>query len=323
MKLRTDILQQYVHYMDESKGFKTIHTKLIDTRYVSYSGEDRPFQIGDKVTLIDPNNESEMNPLFAHVRGYYSDNIFSSDENHALYTGTYRKALSTDRASTISKYPYTRDLSEYNNWLFFSQMKRKESDLKQAATISMDMREMYGIDTSSIGLSLFQNMNIHSTSRQKNLEFIPRHLHYDDFVEKWNGHIKIDLTSRMDPLSYRPGNKYGGIIIGTSFTPGSRYSPLDGVEWFNNHDNWNSDYTKTVNDLLQYPQHINMYATLNRELVGERNKLEMWDPVSDTVRIEKILGNVSFLSEFGYICTMSKYDLIIGDLEMRKKYCLI
>lgn len=38
----------------------------------------------------------------------------------------------------------------------------------------------------------------------------------------------------------------------------------------------------------------------------------LWDPVSDIIRVEKISGNNTFISEFGYICSMNMYALITG-----------
>jgi hypothetical protein len=151
-------------------------------------------------------------------------------------------------------------------------------------------------------------------------------LHYDDFVSKWNGKINIRLSHTL--FGDRNYSKYNGIIIDSNFQAGCRTRPLDGLEWFNNGNDFNwgperESYQEMIKDIFQYPQHVQMHAVLNRSLVGERGKLEMWDPVKDVVRVEKIMGNVSFLSEFGYICTMSKYDLIFGDLEMQRKYCLI
>jgi hypothetical protein len=172
---------------------------------------------------------------------------------------------------------------------------------------------------------------IKQTANKKKLdtEFLPRHLHYDDFVEKWGGNISIKLSSQLY-RDTRYGNKYGGIIIDTNFRPGTTREPLDGMEWFSNYEfsGYYRDtvWSKSVKDLIDYGGHpdVNIYAVLDREEVGRHGTLEMWDPVKDIVKVEKILGNVSFLSEFGYICTMSKYHLILGeDLEMRQKYCLL
>jgi hypothetical protein len=330
MKNKHNMIEIMVPYLDDNEH---VQVHRINTRHVSYSGRNG-ISIGQKLTLIDPHKESEDNPLFVYARGFYNDALFLADDEHILETRNYRKVLESDRTFlSQSKYPHTEDLRDYNNWLFFSQMKRKKKDIQALSTHAMDMRMMHGIDVSYLDLTLFHNMNVSSTSRQQGAEFIPRHLHYDDFVEKWNGKIQIRLAANLYSNATRYdaiGNKYGGIVIDTNWKPGMRRSPLDGVEWFNNIEfgyyHGDSIWSKTVNDLFDYAGHpdVNIYAVLDREKVGRHGTLEMWDPVKDIVKVEKILGNVSFLSEFGYICTMSKYNLIVGDtLEMKRKYCLI
>lgn len=322
-----------VMYLDREKN--QYKTQNIITTYFDKRGRNG-ISVGQKLTLIDPDMESESHPLFAYVRGFYTDILFASDDNHVLPITDYRALNEADRTFlSTSKYPHTEDLRDYNNWLFFSQMKRDESSKRHAATVAMDMRNNYGIDTSDIGLALFHNMAYVKTTadpktRKITTEFLPRHLHYDDFIEKWGGNIQLRMTSTAF-FSGRPTNKYGGIVIDTNFRPAAKHKPLDGVEWFANDEfiyyyGPKDIWEKAVNDLMYYGGHpdVNIYAVLNREEVGRHGTLEMWDPVKDIVKVEKILGNVSFLSEFGYICTMNKYHLILGeDLEMRSKYCLL
>jgi hypothetical protein len=137
-------------YLDRET--KSMKSQNIDTSYIDRRGRNG-ISIDQKLILVDPNMESEYHPLFAHVRGFYTDILFASDDNHVLPVSDYRALEESDRTFlSKSKYPRTEDLRDYNNWLFFSQMKRKESDKRQAASMAMDMRNMYGIDTSYLGL---------------------------------------------------------------------------------------------------------------------------------------------------------------------------
>ena len=188
------------------------------------------------------------------------------------------------------------------------------------------LNSQYGIDGESVArnesMKLLKNFNIHTKSRQQGLEFIPRHLHYDDFIETWNGKIEIiQHRNHHDFQNYI----YPGIIISSNFKPANSRNPLNQINWFGNvgYDPEYEDFKRTVIYKMFYePNAVEIFAVLDRD-VSSHNELEMWDPVKDVVRVEKILGNVSFLSEFGYICTMSKYKLIIGDLELRGKYVLL
>lgn len=324
--------------VEENGKLKSVH---LDTTHVdTYRGRGG-FIIGEKLILQDPHLESAETPLFVHLRGFYSDDFFSSDDDHILEIKKYRKLEVKDRTFlSQSKYPNTEDLRDYNNWKFFSQMKRKESDMKALAIQARDMQMSHGIDTSNIDLTLFHNFG-YGKVRQENgtrktvTEFIPRHLHYDDFLDKWNGRIDIRLASHL----YRSENKYGGIVIDSNFRPGNS-NFLDGINWFNNsewymyghrfqggrHRRGDSIWEDAINDLFLNAGHpdIEIYAVLDRSSIGRHGTLEMWDLVKDIVKVEKILGNVSFLSEFGYICTMDKYSLMIGEnWDMKRKYCLI
>jgi hypothetical protein len=317
---------------------KKVESVIVDTNHPSYSGRNG-ISIGEKLCLIDPGDEGQDIPMFAYVRGFYTDDLFLGDDKKFLSLSFYRKVTNLDTAhSILSKYPYTKELRDYNNWMFFTQIKRNQKDMQSIARNAMGLTN--GIDKEAVAyqhaLGLIQNLNVSPTARQQGLEFIPRHLHYDDFVQKWSG--KIQIMKQADPYSFRGPGLYRGTIIDSNFSIANSHNPMDGIEWFNNigfyscdrrhrygdeSDNIVDELLLSTLDFRKKKYGIEVYAVLDRETLGEPGKLEMWDPVKDVVRVEKILGNVSFLSEFGYICTMSKYELIIGDLKMRQKYCLL
>ena len=334
-KINKDFLRGLVLVPEDIGGqlaFKK--TVTLDFRIVAYHGRNG-WSIADKVKLKNPNFEGSEIPLFAAVRGFYTDELFLADDDLILPTSLYVKMHESDRTwRKDSKYPFTEDLRDYLNWKFLSEIERKEEDKKRLAIHAMDMRS-HGIDVSNVGLMLFQNMNVSQTSRQQGLEIVPRHLHFDDFQDKWQGKIHIRLARELYGGNFgvrgSDNRLYDGIIIDNHFRPANSSNPMNGLERFNNYQHHyrgfygHEEVQDKLNAVWRYPEHpLNtLYAKLNRDEVGRPGGLEMWDPVQDVVKVEKILGNVSFLSEFGYICSMNKYDLIFGELEDQLKTILL
>ena len=329
MKYPLDKIELYYWWVDNQNKAQQ---RLINLSYASPQGRNG-FSLDQKVCLIDPSKENPEMPMFARIRGFYTDEIFLSD-GFILPIELYQKIAEHDRTFLrSSKYPNTEDLRDYCNWLFLSKINRDEKDIKNIAHYAMMMKEQYGIDGDSIAeiesLKLLKNFNIHIRSKQRGLEFIPRHLHYDDFIDTWGGNIEISLSSRTQSHNDYRQLAYRGITISSNFKPANSHQFLNEIEWFDNIEHYGYDrgyeeLKKSIFYRMFYdPNSVEIYAELKRNNLERRQELEMWDPIKDIVRVEKILGNVSFLSEFGYICTMSKYQLIIGDLISKQKYILI
>lgn len=234
--------------------------------------------------LKDPSDESPDLPLHATMMGFYNDELFLSMDNLILGMSYYRKRTESDPLPIVkSKYPYTNTLRNYLN-------------------------ESHGT-----------------------LE-LPPHYHYDDHFLKYG---ERTYTFRVKQNVWR--NDYGTsldrnesfkifpLIIDFNFMHFGIKMEMHGlkIEWFDNLFYYRSKQDeKILNDLLKYPNHPEfepVYAIRR----NRRSEIDMWDPVKDVVRVEKILGNISFLSEFGYICTMSNYDLLVGDLLEQRKHLLL
>lgn len=320
IKNNVDVGLAYFHRYDDD-GILKMSQKMIDLRHLSFGGRNG-WVAGEKVKLIDPGLECENLPLFVSVRGFYTDELFGTEE-HILHVSLYEKVSVHERMFLKpSKYPYTDDLRDYLNWRFFEDMKRDMDELQNIKQKTADFKSQYGIDISDAGCMLFQNLNVSRTSRQEGSQFIPRHLHYDDFMDKWHGRINIRQMERQYSM---PSTEW---IIDCNFRApkAQMYHSHHSMRGFNNlYFMTEPDLIKKLDDVGRYPEHPDndLYVKLNREEIGKVGGLEMWDPVQDVVKVRKIIGNASFLSEFGYICTMSHYDVIYGELELQMRTILL
>lgn len=148
---------------------------------------------------------------------------------------------------------------------------------------------------------------------------LPPHYHYDDHFLKYGEKTHVFNIKKRPSHGLALNDK---MIIDFSFMHNG-YGPK--MKWFNNLYYYRSEAdNKLLNNLLKYSNHPEfepVYAV--RRYLDCYSEVDMWDPVKDVVRVEKILGNISFLSEFGYICTMSNYDLLVGDLLEQRKHLLL
>lgn len=154
-------------------------------------------------------------------------------------------------------------------------------------------------------------------------------------------HVKVeDLPSSEVSWSYIPPSARNYVHNGIDYRIHERIE-INGLRrepkvWF-----WN-DYRKQcerekmnrIKLMVQYPHYSSYYARLDERVIG-RNHGDMlnpykhsdgpnwYDPISWVVKVERIIGTRYFLSDFGYICNIDNYSLIIDDLEVRRKAVIL
>jgi hypothetical protein len=77
-----------------------------------------------------------------------------------------------------------------------------------------------------------------------------------------------------------------------------------------------------VKELVEEALNDRPLAKLSRETI-DKSTFVMYDPVSDEVIVEKFIGDGFFVSNFGYICNVENYDLIIGRMQFKRYYILL
>lgn len=303
------------------KGDNKLQSKHIERRGLSpYSHENNNFSTGDAIRLIDLEDERDGDmPLYAKIRGFYGELAVTQDD-HVVHLSYYRKLEGHERyRPKLSEYPYTCDLRDYLNWKSAEGTTRSREDMQSLAHKAIAMRDQYCIDVSGMDLALFKNLANRGDVNRRDPDIVPPHLHWDDFSTEWMGHIKFG-----DPFNMRGHNSryepFGMAFINGKFEPARRDTPLRGMSTF---QPWERDYYGSDKLLMEAffsnkpgpkPE---LYAKLDRESITYNQDPVTWDPVSDFVKVEKIVGNISFLSEFGYICTMSCYQLITNEERLR------
>lgn len=156
------------------------------------------------------------------------------------------------------------------------------------------------------------------------------HLHIDDFISAYKGKISAchrgeGSWSGLSTGSYIDVNYNGGRcgFHAYAFDDPSEYRdhpyrkvrPLCGsyMSGMFMLDQREYDFNNFFKDY--YDERDPVYVKLDRDRFDynpHQIPLKLWDPVSDIVRVERISGNDTFISEYGYICSIQFYSLIIA-----------
>lgn len=162
------------------------------------------------------------------------------------------------------------------------------------------------------------------------------HIHVDDFMSTYGG--KVTFSQGRATRSHYVGDMNYGSYIDVNYTGGRHGFPISTFDipyksYFDPHPY--AEHRPLCGSFLTGPFLLERpefkFEEFFRNRYDERDPvyvkldsdhenwgdfwcpLKLWDPVSDMVRVERICGNDTFISEFGYICSIKMYKLITGE----------
>lgn len=303
-----------------------------------YHARDRSenYQSGDKLVRLD----SEGSNKYVVATGFHQvrNNWFVvTSDGEIIQEKKFRRPNSME-FDRFSRYPDTVALRTYLNDTYWGKL--------LAEPVKVDHRErkkrkaLEAIDPHRRHKNTVYNAVGDPVEEDEPKEKIERgvgpHLHVDDFMSRYGGSINFSHGNRATRSFYVGEMNYGS-HIDINFRGGRvGFQP---VKFEDNHYRWyDHPYSNhrpmcgsrlTGTFLLErekfdhdrffhgwYDERDPVYVKLNEDHEKWNEfwcPLKLWDPVSEIVRVERICGNDTFISEFGYICSIKMYTLITGE----------
>lgn len=272
----------------------------------------KTYSSGDKLVRTD----TEGSNKYVVATGFHEvrDNWFVvTSDGEIVREDKFRKPNSME-FDRFSKYPDTVGLRTYLNDAHWKAEKIKNKGREK------ETREFY--------------YQISSNKRFDAKHPLGPHLHVDEFTSVYGGKLNMQAIFKMQGQPIPGFNIY----IDVNFRGGRygqkqmEFDKKDYDSFFDPHPYKNfrpmcgsyltgpfllerPDFEFDLFHRDRYDERDPVFVKLNHDSFGWREEylpLKLWDPVSDIVRVERICGNNTFISEFGYICNIQMYTLITG-----------